>query len=118
MGVPAGMVLGDHGHLFERLHGKDPTPSWTRLKKWAQQARRHTSWCRSSSQKTKSPPRKTAGSSLSAPAKAAHAHAGHRVRDTTSGTGLKIWVLGVREVAMVGPILLLGDPALYCASGR
>jgi uncharacterized Fe-S center protein len=23
-GVPAGIVLGDQGHLFERLHGKDP----------------------------------------------------------------------------------------------
>jgi uncharacterized Fe-S center protein len=23
-GVPDGIVLGDHGHLFERLHGKDP----------------------------------------------------------------------------------------------
>ncbi len=24
VGVPKGMKLGDHGHLFERLHGKDP----------------------------------------------------------------------------------------------
>jgi uncharacterized Fe-S center protein len=23
-GVPEGLELGDHGHLFERLHGKDP----------------------------------------------------------------------------------------------
>jgi uncharacterized Fe-S center protein len=23
-GVPAGITLGDDGHLFERLHGKDP----------------------------------------------------------------------------------------------
>jgi uncharacterized Fe-S center protein len=23
-GVPAGIILGDQGHLFERLHGKDP----------------------------------------------------------------------------------------------
>ena len=24
VGIPQGMELGDHGHLFERLHGKDP----------------------------------------------------------------------------------------------
>ena len=24
MGVPQGMELGTQGHLFERLHGKDP----------------------------------------------------------------------------------------------
>ena len=24
VGVPQGMELGDHGHLFERLHGKNP----------------------------------------------------------------------------------------------
>jgi uncharacterized Fe-S center protein len=23
-GVPAGIVLGNEGHLFQRLHGKDP----------------------------------------------------------------------------------------------
>jgi uncharacterized Fe-S center protein len=23
-GVPEGIAMGDHGHLFERLHGKDP----------------------------------------------------------------------------------------------
>ncbi|MEG2262710.1 MAG: hypothetical protein RSB98_07670, partial [Raoultibacter sp.] len=24
VGVPEGFDLGDHGHLFERLHGKNP----------------------------------------------------------------------------------------------
>lgn len=23
-GIPEGMILGDNGHLFERIHGKDP----------------------------------------------------------------------------------------------
>ncbi|NLG25257.1 MAG: DUF362 domain-containing protein [Clostridiales bacterium] len=32
-GVPAGAALGDRGHLFERLHGKDPYSQLTALEK-------------------------------------------------------------------------------------
>ncbi len=33
VGIPAGMPLGDHGHLFERLHGKNPYIQIAQLEK-------------------------------------------------------------------------------------